>query len=458
MSGVPAVPEFDDDDHKPLSPDDIIVPFDDARRRRTREEGEAQPKLPFINMQTWDACPVPEQDWIVRNRLPRRQTTLFSGEGAIGKSTTMLYLSAACTLGRDWLGTCPELGPALFIDAEDEETVVHRRLASIVKHYDVRYSDLISGGLHLISLAGQDAVLATTTRGGKIEPTPLYNLIHQTCGDIKPVVIGMASSANFFAGNEINRSEVQQFVGMLTRLAIVANGSLVLLTHPSLTGTHTNSGLSGSTAWHASVRARFYMRSVKSEIIKDEEADTSDLREIVFKKSNYGPLSENIVLEWRDGMFLPKPGMSPTIVEHAAAAAKADAMFLALLRRYDSEGRKVGHNKGPSYAPAVFAGSPEATAAHITSEMFAAAMERLFQAKAIFTQQYGRPSRPYYQIVITAPVTAKFQIVGPSDEPCEHCGNGGSVYLIRDPFRGVASHALHERCASAFFKRDEEGS
>jgi len=51
----------------------------------------------------------------------------------------------------------------------------------------------------------------------------------------------------------------------------------------------------------------------------------------------------------------------------------------------------------------------------------------------------------------------KFQIVGPADEPCEQCGNSGSVYLIRDPFRGVASHALHERCAKAFFKREDDG-
>ena len=30
--------------------------------------------------------------------------------------------------GRDWLGTMPEPGPSLFIDAEDDEGVIHRRL------------------------------------------------------------------------------------------------------------------------------------------------------------------------------------------------------------------------------------------------------------------------------------------------------------------------------------------
>ena len=53
-------------------------------------------------------------------------------------------------------------------------TVLHRRLAAIIKYYNVTFSDVVSGGLHVISLAGQDAVLATASRNGKIEPTALY--------------------------------------------------------------------------------------------------------------------------------------------------------------------------------------------------------------------------------------------------------------------------------------------
>jgi RecA-family ATPase len=355
-------------------------------------------RLPYINMQTWDNVPTPEQDWIVRDRLPRRQCALFSGEGAIGKSMTMLYLSAACTLGRDWLGTMPEIGPALFIDAEDEEPVIHRRLAAIVRHYDVRFTDLINGGLNLVTLAGQDAVLAAATRSGKIEPTPNYNLLYQACSDIKPVVIGLASSANFFAGNEINRSEVQQFVAMLTKLAIVANGCLVLLSHPSLTGMATGSGLSGNTQWHNSVRARFFMRNVKTETDSDDEADEHDIREIVFKKNNYGPKSETIRLEWRDGMFLPKRTASP--MDQAAVAARSDEVLIKLLKRFDGEVRFVSPRRGPNYAPAVFTATPEARESKLSGKMFEAAMERLFAAGTIANEQYGRPSRPNFRIAI----------------------------------------------------------
>ena len=111
-------------------------------------------------------------------------------------------------------------------------------------------------GLHLMSFVGRDAVLATVSRTGKVEPTRLYGQILEAAGDIRPKMIGIASSANVFAGTENDRSQVQQFVALLTRLAIAANGSVQLISHPSLTGINSDSGLSGSTAWHNAVRAR----------------------------------------------------------------------------------------------------------------------------------------------------------------------------------------------------------
>src|SRR5215510_11515525 len=117
----------------------------------------------------------------------------------------------------------------------------------------------------------------------------------QAIGDIKPVSVTIASSANVFAGNEIDQSQVQQFISMLTRLAMLANGSLNLISHPSLTGINTDTGLSGNTQWHNAVRARSYLKSVKPEA--GEQPDT-DLRELVFKKNNYGPVSESIVLRY----------------------------------------------------------------------------------------------------------------------------------------------------------------
>jgi RecA-family ATPase len=351
--------------------------------------------LPFINMSKWDSDPIPERQWSVPDRYPLRQTALFSGEGAVGKSIVQLHLSCAHVLGRDWLGTMPEPGPALFIDAEDDINELHRRLAAILTHSGAAFADVIAGGLHLMSFAGRDAVLATTSRGGKIESTALYKQLFEAAGDIKPKMIGIASSADVFAGSEIERSHVQQFISLLTKMAIVSNGSVVLLSHPSLTGINSGTGISGTTQWHNSVRARAYMTSVRPE---EGQQPDSDLREIVFKKNNYGPVSASIVLRWKNGLFLPVAGVSS--LDQAAQDQRADDVFIELLRRFTAANRHVSDRQSPTYAPAVFAKEDPAKKAGIASPGLASAMRRLFAAGRIWNEPCGKPSRPSFRIAL----------------------------------------------------------
>jgi RecA-family ATPase len=244
-----------------------------------------------------------------------------------------------------------------------------------------------------MTLCGQDAVLATVSRNGKIEGTTLYKQLVEAAGDIKPVMMGIAASANVFAGSEIDRSQVQQFVGLLTRLAIVANGSVVLISHPSQTGVANDSGISGSTQWHNAVRARFYLKGIKSE--NGEPADT-DVRELVFKKNQYGPTSENIVVRYQNGLFLPVAGVNS--IDKMAQEQRAVEVFLNLLARFTRENRKVGDKPGISYAPALFAREEEAKKLGLTSKALEAAMRQLFKDQKIWNEPYGRPSRRSYRI------------------------------------------------------------
>jgi RecA-family ATPase len=213
-------------------------------------------------------------------------------------------------------------------------------------------------------------------------------------GDLKPKLIGVASSANVFAGNENDRGQVQQFVSLLTRVAILAKGALVLISHPSLTGINTETGLSGTTQWHNSARARFFMRGVKPT--EGEPLDT-DLREIVFKKNNYGSVAESIVLRWNDGLYLPVPGVTIDMLEREALARE---VFLTLLRRFRDGNRNVSDKPSPTYAPAVFAQEPEAKGAGLGSKVLATAMRQLFRDEVIWNEPIGKPSRPSYRIAI----------------------------------------------------------
>jgi RecA-family ATPase len=248
-----------------------------------------------------------------------------------------------------------------------------------------------------MSFAGQDAVLATASRNGKLEPTPLYRQLLEAAGDIKPRMIGIASAANIFAGSENDRSQVQQFISLLTRMAIIAGGGVQLISHPSLSGINTDTGLSGNTQWHNAVRARSWLKGVKPEAC--EQVD-SDLRELVFKKNNYGPVSESMILRWQNGLFLPELGINS--LDQAAQETKTDEIFLTLLRRLTRENRFVSGKPSSNYAPAVFAREEEALREMVSSKMLEATMRRLFRTGVIWNEPCGKPSRPSYRIALKA--------------------------------------------------------
>jgi hypothetical protein len=124
------------------------------------DEAPLEP-IEFIDMSEWDSVPVPPREWSVHDHIPLKQPTLFSGEGAGGKSLLMLQLSAAHVLARPWLGLPAELGPAIYVGAEDDKDEIHRRVANVAQHYDTTFSALKDGGLHLLSLAGEDARTGT---------------------------------------------------------------------------------------------------------------------------------------------------------------------------------------------------------------------------------------------------------------------------------------------------------
>jgi RecA-family ATPase len=331
--------------------------------------------LNWTDTSGWDSEPCPEREWAVEDRIPLRQVTLFSGEGAIGKSMVELMLAVAHVTGKDWLGTLPEPGGAVYIGCEDDERELRIRLMSITRHYGATFGELERDGFRFVSLAGDDAVLGAPDRDGIIKPTGLFDALYEQAGDLKPKHIGIDTAADVYAGNENDRSQVRQFIGLLRKLAIVANGSVVLLSHPSLTGINTGSGISGSTAWHNSVRSRLYITAPRLE--QGEQPDT-DLRELHFKKSNYGPISESIVLRYQGGLFLPIRG--PSNVEKAAREADVEAAFISIGKKLIERGQTLSpREQSHSYAPSLIAKQPEAKG--IGKSELKAALNRLLDRK-----------------------------------------------------------------------------
>jgi RecA-family ATPase len=330
--------------------------------------------------------PPPEQYWTVQDRIPARQVCLLSGHGAVGKSTIALQLCAAHALGRDWLTCLPEPGPSFFLDAEDDISVVHRRLHFILKYYGVDYSDAWNGGLHLLPLAGKNPLLATVDRTGKLTPTKLFDWLLAEARRIKPKQIVIASVANIWTGCENDRGQVTQLIDLFTNLAIEADGSVIPISHPSLQGLSTDTGISGSTQWHNAVRSRMYLKSAKEA----DDEEENGLRKLEFKKNQYGPTNGTITLEWKSGLFLPLASASP--FERAAREQEAMDKIKAAVK----SGQRLSPNKyARNYPPAVLKGNG------LSKAELETALNKMLQNGRLKVESYGPASRGWEMLVET---------------------------------------------------------
>ena len=333
---------------------------------------------------------VPPRDWHVQDLIPSSTVTLFSGDGGTGKSLVALQLATSTALARPWLGLPVHEGKAVYLSAEDDKSELHRRLADIAHAENVNLGDIEN--LKLRSLAGEDALLALLGNGGALEPTPLLAAIEELLERDKPDLLVLDTLADYFAGNENDRAQARQFVGILRGLAIRHKCAVFMLAHPSLTGLNSGTGTSGSTGWNNSVRSRLYLSRVK----QDGYEANPDTRVLQTKKSNYARIGAEIALTWQNGVFVADAPV--TGLDRMAASAKAERLFLTFLRQLDEQGRRVNHSGGQTYAPKVFAAHPDAEG--VTKRAFVQAMESLLASGKVTISEDGPPSKRRQFLVV----------------------------------------------------------
>lgn len=78
-------------------------------------------------------------------------------------------------------------------------------------------------------------------------------------------------------------------------------------------------------------------------------------------------------------------------IDRLAIGAKAERVFLALLRAFAEQGRKVNHAGGPTYAPKIFAMNPKAEG--VTKAALKVAMEGLLSRGTIRIGEEGPASK-----------------------------------------------------------------
>jgi RecA-family ATPase len=338
--------------------------------------------LETIDPADWDGHEPPERRWIIRNLIPLGEAGLLNGHGGAGKTLLGCQLAVAVNMTADCVGFAVEHGgPVLLYSAEERQEELHRRLAVILESRNKRLADL--KGFRIYCPPPTETMLTTVGRDGIVRPTMTMLRLEKTIETLRPVLVTIDHVSIAFGGSEIDRSIVGQNVGFMKRMAGICGSAVLGFQHVSFSGLNSDEGSSGSTQWHNAARARMWLRGMKDD-------ETSELRELVIKKQNYGKDGQKHLLRWqKPGLFVPVG--TPSLVERASEEAKVDSAYLDCLRAIDVQGRRVGPYTGKNYAPAIFESMPQARGCQ--GKAFTAAQERLFASGKIEAIQVGSPSK-----------------------------------------------------------------
>ncbi|PSJ42157.1 AAA family ATPase [Allosphingosinicella deserti] len=339
-------------------------------------------QMPLLDPGAWQDQETPDRRWLLDGWIPHNQATYLTGPGSAGKSLLAQQLCTCIALGLPFMGIPTEQKPTLYLSCEDDQDELHRRQKAICAHLAAPLSAL-SGKLNLVSLAGQiGAELATFEQPQRdetgtvsplIRPTPRFRALERVAIAHGAAFIALDNVAHLFAGNENIRVEVAAFMSLMNRLAMRANGAVLLLGHPNKAG----DSFSGSTAWENQVRSRIFLETPKDE---NGHAADPDLRVLSRQKANYARNGETIAFRWHQWAFVQDgdlPEDQQAAIAENARASSDNAIFLACLAERNKQRRPVSEMPSPNYAPTQFAKMAESK--NIGKARLEAAMDRLFR-------------------------------------------------------------------------------
>jgi RecA-family ATPase len=381
ITGIPAI-----DRHA-----SIIQPAD--RPETARDAPVAEP-LETISAASFEGQAKPCRRFLVPDLIPDRNVTIMSGDGGTGKSLLAMQLGVAVAAGVKWLGLDVAHGGVLYLSAEDDEDETHIRLKDICEGDGIR----LPSSLRIAVMAGQDCLLATeNAKTATMDRTPLYARLEATIRVQRPALVVLDNLADIFGGNENVKGLVRQFIGLMRHLAITYECAVFLLAHPSLSGMASGTGTSGNTAWNNSVRSRLYLKRQHDD---PKEITDPDFRKLVSMKANYAPTGGEIGMRWELGRFVPTdtPAAATGAVDRMAIQSRAERVFLALVHRFNEEGRNISPTPSRSHAPLLFANHPQAEG--VTRRQFEVAMDTLLAAGRIKIVNVGPPSHQRKNIII----------------------------------------------------------
>lgn len=234
----------------------------------------------------WGCLPEspPEPPFVIPEWLAAGVVTLLAAHGGVGKSHLSVYIAICLATGRHPFepGESIDRVRVLLYSAEDSLLILQGRIVRYLKMLGVSSLDL-DGWLLVLDATNSDNVLF-----GMNGITARFEWLRERATQTGAQVLVFDNASDGFSGNEIDRAQVRQFMTALRQVA----PTVLLLAHvdaaSSMADMETAKGYSGSTAWHNSARARWFMA-------RDKKTDEVTLE---LKKTNYGRAGAQAILGW----------------------------------------------------------------------------------------------------------------------------------------------------------------
>jgi hypothetical protein len=236
--------------------------------------GHAEPTtrhhVTLLNLPDLLANPPPDPSYTWGNQtggyLETGTCAVLHGDGGLGKSLIGQGLCRRYTLGREWLGQATPGGTALYLDGENSEAEIARRLYSF--QFRPNDTNLHYGRVHL-------PILLNPITGEAL----LIDLINETGATL----IVLDSQRALWGGDEREQMEIRPLYDMLARLAERLQVAILLIHHDNKGGVY-----SGSTDINAAVSSRLHLER--------KSRDKKDRRRILWhEKSRSGPEQEPVI-------------------------------------------------------------------------------------------------------------------------------------------------------------------
>ena len=276
---------------------------------------------PFVDFSILATQPPPPRQFVFDDWLPRRKVTLGSGQGGIGKTYFGQQLGFCCSNGLDFLGLECAQGPVLAIFCEDDTEELLYRGHELIQGLQL---DPRRAGehFHVQSRVGKPNILIKYGPDRMPRRTEFYAELVKMLEEVRPVLLILDNAGQMYAGLEGDRAQVTAFCNVLSGLAKTFDMAVLLFGHPAKA---EGSEYSGSTAWDAAVRSRWFFEPLEDGTIR-----------LTRPKANYAKRGASLDLILDGGVIRQR-----TADDRAEALEAVKPAVLNALERFTSQQRST---------------------------------------------------------------------------------------------------------------------